>query len=164
MIVMTEVGPDKVATVHYTGTLPDTEETFDSSLDRDPLTFLVGHQQMIPGFEAALMGAKVGDKVEFTLAPEDAYGDYDSDGVKELDIKEFPDEIEVGMSMAAYDENGHQMPFMIVKIEGETVTVDFNHKLAGKSLHFSVEVVDLRDATKDEVGHGHAHGPGGHNH
>ena len=160
MIDMTEVKQDKVATVHYTGTLPETGETFDSSLDREPLTFLVGHQQMIPGFEAALMGAKVGDKVEVTLAPEDAYGEYDEKGIVSVESNMFGD-ITPETGMVLMSDAG---PFTVVEVEGDTVKVDFNHKLAGKSLHFSIEVVDLRDATEDEVGHGHAHGPGGHHH
>jgi FKBP-type peptidyl-prolyl cis-trans isomerase SlyD len=160
MIDMTKVEQDKVATVHYTGTLPDTGETFDSSLDREPLTFLVGHKQMIPGFEAALMGSKVGDKVEFTLAPEDAYGEYDEQGIVSVESNMFGD-ITPEAGMVLMSDAG---PFTVVEVEGDTVKVDFNHKLAGKSLHFSVEVIDLRDATEDEVGHGHAHGPGGHHH
>jgi FKBP-type peptidyl-prolyl cis-trans isomerase SlyD len=160
MIDMTEIGQDKVATVHYTGTLPDSGETFDSSVDRDPLTFLVGHKQMIPGFEAALMGAKVGDKVEFTLAPEDAYGEYDEEGIVSVEANMFGD-ITPEAGMVLMSDAG---PFTVIEVEGDSVKVDFNHKLAGKTLHFSVEVVDLRDATEDEVAHGHAHGPGGHHH
>lgn len=161
---MSEITDNKVVSVHYTGTLPENGEIFDSSEGRDPLTFLVGHKQMIPGFEREMLGAKTGEKREFTLNSDDAYGDYAEDGVKELNVKDFPDGIEVGMTMAAQDEMGREMPFKILSIKDETVTVDFNHPLAGKSLTFNVEVVDIKDASEEEIAHGHAHGPGGHNH
>ena len=81
---MLEIKNNTVARVHYTGTLPDSGEVFDSSLEKEPLAFLVGHKQMIPGFERELMGAKTGDKVEFTLSPEDAYGPHNPDAVLSL--------------------------------------------------------------------------------
>ena len=81
---MSEIADNKVASVHYTGTLPDTGEVFDSSEGREALTFLVGHKQMIPGFERELMGSKQGDKVEFTLSSEDAYGEHMPEAVQEV--------------------------------------------------------------------------------
>ena len=86
---MTKIENNTVARVHYTGTLPDSGEVFDSSEGREPLTFLVGHKQMIPGFERELMGAKVGDKVEFTLSAEDAYGEHNPGGVQKAPIAMF---------------------------------------------------------------------------
>jgi FKBP-type peptidyl-prolyl cis-trans isomerase SlyD len=148
---------NKVARVHYTGTLPDTGEIFDSSEGREPLTFLVGHKQMIPGFERELMGASVGDKVEFTLSAEDAYGNHDPNAVQQVP-KEMFGGITPEIGMTLMSDLG---PFRVTEINGDQITVDFNHALAGKSLTFNVEVVELRDAAPEEIAHGHAHGPGG---
>lgn len=157
---MTKIGNDKVASVHYTGTLPESGEVFDSSEGRDPLTFLVGHKQMIPGFEEEMMGAEVGEKREFTLTPERAYGQRMEEAVQQIDKSQFGELIpEVGMMLMS--DIG---PFTVTSIDGDHVTVDFNHKLAGESLHFSVNVVEIRDATEEEIAHGHVHGPGGHHH
>ena len=155
---------DIVASVHYTGTLQD-ESVFDSSEGGDPLTFLVGHRQMIPGFEEELKGAKVGERRTFTLTPDRAYGERDENGIVELPRSQFPPdaELEVGMVLVAQMTEG-PMPFRILTLGSETVTVDFNHELAGHELTFSVEVVELRSATDEEMSHGHAHGPGGHHH
>ena len=157
---MTTVEKDAVASVHYTGTLPESGEVFDSSEGRDPLTFLVGHKQMIPGFEEELMGAKKGERRTFTLAPERAYGEKIPEAIQQIPIGMFGD-IAPEPGMTLMSDVG---PFNVVSVEGETVTVDFNHKLAGETLQFSVEVVDVRAATEEELAHGHAHGPGGHHH
>lgn len=157
---MTKVEKDAVASVHYTGTLPESGEVFDSSEGRDPLTFLVGHQQMIPGFEEELMGAEKGERRTFTLEPERAYGEKIAEAVQQIPAEMFGD-ITPEPGMTLMSDVG---PFNVVSVEGDTVTVDFNHKLAGESLQFSVEVVDVRNATEEELAHGHAHGPGGHQH
>ena len=164
------VAENTVASVHYTGTLPDTGEVFDSSEGRDPLTFLVGHRQMIPGFEANLMGAKIGERREFTLEPADAYGERDDDAVLELPREQFAQleestgtALEIGMQLVAQMPHG-PAPFTIADVTDETVTADFNHALAGQSLTFSVEVVALRAAAEEEIAHGHVHGPGGTEH
>ena len=157
---MTEIGKNTVARVHYTGTLPDSGEVFDSSEDREPLAFLVGHSKMIPGFERELMGAKTGDKVEFTLTAEDAYGPHNPDAVQNVPLEMFGGITpEVGMTLMS--DLG---PFRVSEINGSEITVDFNHALAGKSLTFNVEVVEDRAATDEEISHGHAHGPGGVQH
>lgn len=169
---MTElkIANNVVAQVHYTGTLPESGEVFDSSEGRDPLTFLVGHRQMIPGFEEEMMGAGVGERREFTLEAERAYGDRDDEAVLQIPRDNFAqleestgESLEVGMQLVAQMPHG-PAPFLIVELSEETVTADFNHALAGKALTFSVEVIDLRQATEEEVSHGHAHGPGGHHH
>lgn len=157
-----------VARVHYTGTLPDSGEVFDSSEGRDPLTFLVGHGKMIPGFERELMGAKIGERRTFTLAPEEAYGQPDENAVMEIPREQFAmleeqAKLEEGMQLVAQLGHG-PAPFIVKALTDEIVTADFNHKLAGESLTFSVEVVELREAEESEVAHGHAHGPGGVEH
>ncbi|HIF16704.1 MAG TPA: peptidylprolyl isomerase [Candidatus Poseidoniales archaeon] len=155
---------DMIASVHYTGTLKDGEE-FDSSEGRDPLTFLVGHMQMIPGFEEEMMGAGVDESRTFTLTPERAYGMRDETGILEIPRDQFPEEmeLEVGMTLVADMENG-PAPFNILEVDDSIVKADFNHKLAGESLTFTVKIVELRKASEEELAHGHAHGPGGHHH
>ena len=149
-----------VASVHYTGKLPESGEIFDTSEGRDPLTFLVGHKQMIPGFEDEMMGAKVGERRTFTLEPERAYGPRMEDAVQQIEREQFGDiDPEVGMMLMS--DIG---PFTVTAVTDDLVTVDFNHKLAGETLEFSVEVVEVRPATEEELAHGHAHGPGGHHH
>ena len=157
---MSTVEANAVATVHYTGTLPESGEVFDSSEGRDPLTFLVGHKQMIPGFEEELMGAEKGERRTFTLEPERTYGQKMDEAIQTIPKDMFGDiEPEVGMTLMS--DVG---PFNVTVVDGDTITVDFNHKLAGETLEFSVEVVDVRPASEEELTHGHAHGPGGHNH
>lgn len=149
-----------VATVHYTGTLPTTKETFDTSRDRDPLVFLVGHQQMIPGFEREMVGASVGETRTFTLEPEDAYGQREEARLVSIPRGQFGD-IPLTEGMQLMSDSG---PFIVLSIGDEDVEVDFNHKLAGERLTFEVEVVSVREASAEEISHGHVHGPGGAHH
>ena len=158
---MTAIEQATVASVHYTGTFPDSGEEFDSSRDGDPITFLVGHKGMIPGFEREIMGASVGDTRSFTLEPEDAYGMPSDEMVQEVPREMFPEEMPIDLGMMLMSDAG---PFRIVAITEETVRCDFNNPMAGKTLHFEVEVMDVRAANEDELAHGHAHGPGGHHH
>jgi len=157
---MSVVEANSIATVHYTGTLPESGEVFDSSEGRDPLSFLVGHKQMIPGFEEELMGAEKGERRTFTLEPERAYGQKMEEAIQTIP-KDMFGEIEPEVGMTLMSDVG---PFNVTAVDGDTITVDFNHKLAGETLEFSVEVVDVRPASEEELSHGHAHGPGGHEH
>lgn len=157
---MTTVSKNTVARVHYTGTLAESGETFDSSIGRDPLAFLVGHKKMIPGFERELMGAKAGDNVVFTLPPEDAYGPIIQDAIQEVPSDMFG-QINAQPGMVLMSDIG---PFKVLEVGDGTIKVDFNHALAGKTLTFDVMVVEVRDATEEEILHGHAHGPGGVTH
>ncbi|RUA04692.1 MAG: peptidylprolyl isomerase [Candidatus Poseidoniales archaeon] len=158
---MTTVEKDKVATVHYRGTFAESGEEFDSSHGADPMAFLVGHGNMVPGFEQGLLGAAVGEEREFTLSPENAYGEKRDDAVVDISREEFPDDIELELGMVLMSESG---PFRIVAITNEIVKCDFNHPLAGETLHFNVEIVEVRDASPEELEHGHVHGPDGHDH
>lgn len=158
---MTTIQNDTVASVHYTGTFPDSGEEFDSSRGGDPIAFLVGHRGMIPGFERELMGAEVGDTRTFTLTPEDAYGELSDDAVQEVPREMFPEDIPLELGMMLMSDAG---PFKIVAITDGAIKCDFNHPMAGKTLHFECEVMDVRAATEEELAHGHAHGPGGHHH
>ncbi len=157
---MPTIEKDAVASVHYTGILPESGEVFDSSEGRDPLTFLVGHKQMIPGFEEELMGAEKGERRTFTLEPERAYGPKIAEAIQQIPSEMFG-EITPEPDMTLMSDVG---PFNVVSVDGDTVTVDFNHKLAGETLQFSVEVVDVRAASEEELAHGHAHGPDDNEH
>ena len=167
---MSIVEQDSVVSVNYTGTYPQTGEVFDSSEGRDPLTFLVGHQQMILGFEQEMLGATVGETRKFTLTPDEAYGHRDEAATQDVQRSDFPDTVDVeqaleqGIPLGAYNEEGQPMQFRIVAIEGDIVKIDFNHPMAGETLNFSVDVVAIREATSEELEHGHVHGPGGHHH
>jgi FKBP-type peptidyl-prolyl cis-trans isomerase SlyD len=163
------VANNTVVRVHYTGTLPETGEVFDSSEGKDPLTFLVGHKKMISGFEEEMMGAKLGERREFTLEPERAYGLSLDELILEFPKAEFSHlessgvQIELGMQLVAQTFEG-PAPFIVRAMTEDSITADFNHAMAGKTLNFSVEVVEVRAATDEEVDHGHAHGPGGVEH
>jgi len=167
---MSIVEQDSVVSVNYTGTYPQTGEVFDSSEGRDPLTFLVGHRQMILGFEQEMLGATVGETRKFTLTPDEAYGHRDEAATQDVQRSDFPDTVDVeqaleqGIPLGAYNEEGQPMQFRIVAIEGDIVKIDFNHPMAGETLNFSVDVVAIREATSEELEHGHVHGPGGHHH
>lgn len=166
--MMDTIQNNAVATVHYTGTLPDSGEVFDSSEGRDPLVFLVGHRQMIPGFEEEMMGAKVGERRTFTLEPERAYGERQDENVTTFPREHFAAveaevPLEVGMTLVADMVDGPR-PFSIVEVGDDIIKADFNHQLAGKSLMFSVEVVEVRAAEDAELSHGHVHGKGGVHH
>ncbi|ADB37445.1 MULTISPECIES: FKBP-type peptidyl-prolyl cis-trans isomerase [Spirosoma] len=149
---------DKVAAIHYT--LRDSNGTvLDSSEGRDPLYYLHGANNLIPGMEEGLEGRVAGDKLKLDVAPEKGYGKRDPQLVEEVPLRAFGGQpIEVGMQFEANDGQ----VITVTNVGPETVTVDANHPLADQSLHFDVEVVDVRDATQDELAHGHVHGPGGH--
>ena len=163
--MVVKISKDMVVSVHYTGTLPDSGEVFDSSEGRDPLSFLVGRGQMIPGFEEELMGASIGEKREFTLSPERAYGEREEEATLKIPRAQFAQleqsaTLEVGTQLVAQMPHG-PAPFTIIELDDESITADFNHALAGKSLTFNVEVVEVREASQEEIQHGHAHGISG---
>ena len=158
---METIEKDAVASVHYTGTFPDNGEIFDSSREGDPLAFLVGHSNMIPGFENEMMGAKVGDSRSFTLEPADAYGEQTDEKIVEMPREQFPEDVPLELGMMLMSDIG---PFRIIAVTDASVRCDFNHPMAGKSLSFEVEVMEIRAATGEEIAHGHAHGPGGAHH
>jgi FKBP-type peptidyl-prolyl cis-trans isomerase SlyD len=123
----------------------------------DPLEYLHGAENIIPGLEAALTGKQVGDRVNVTLTPDEAYGDYDQDEIEEVDRSDMPEPLEVGMMVEVEDEDGFIFPAMIIELTDDTVTLDFNPPLAGKTLTYDVQVLGLRPANEDELDHGHPH-------
>lgn len=152
------VSQDVVVTLHYRLTLDDGSLVEESTAD-DPLTYLHGHDNIIPGLEEALDGMSVGEQKMVVVEPDDAYGEYDPDEIVEVDLADLPSGLqpEVGMMLAVPDENGDHDIAQITVVEADYITLDFNHPLAGKRLHFDVTIAGLRSATADELAHGHVH-------
>ena len=160
-----KIAADTVVQVEYT--LRDDEgEILDQSEAGDALAYLHGHGQIVPGLEKALTGRTPGDEFETTVAPAEGYGARTDDAIVRIPRARFgPEaELEVGLGLAVRTRDGHVLRMRVAAIEGDTVTVDGNHPLAGESLHFRVKVVSVRAATAEELAHGHAHGPGGAHH
>lgn len=141
-------------------------EILDQGAASDPLLYLHGYGNLIPGLESALEGKAVGYKSNVKIEAKEAYGERHESLQQVVDRSAFPPdaELEVGMSFHAHSDKGAPMAITIAKIEGEKIHIDGNHPLAGQTLYFDVEVLSERAATKDELSHGHAHGPGGHHH
>ncbi len=161
-----KISKDTVASIHYV-LKDDQGETIDSSVGgADPLTYLHGHGQLIPGMENGLTDKGVGDKFSIVLSPAEGYGDHNPQLIQKVPRDSFPADatLEVGMRFQAQDEQGHPHVVVVAEVSEGEITVDGNHPLAGKSLHFDVEVVSVREATEEELSHGHAHGAGGHHH
>lgn len=159
-----QIEQNKVAVIDYTVKTAE-GQLIDTSEDNEPLAFLCGFQNIVPGLEAALMGKSTADQVEVIVAPQDAYGERNDEMVKEVPISAFQgvEKIEAGMQFQAESPNGPQL-ITVTKVEDETVTVDGNHPLAGMELHFDVTIKEVRDASEEEIAHGHVHGEGGHHH
>ncbi len=155
---------NKVALIHYT-LKNDDGATLDSSEGQEPLAYLHGHQNLVPGLEKELEGKTVGDKLNVTVAPEEGYGEKDTQLIQELPRDMFGgvDNIEVGMEFHAQTQNGNQV-VEVIDVAEDTITIDGNHPLAGMNLNFEVEVTEIRDATEEELQHGHVHGAAGCGH
>jgi FKBP-type peptidyl-prolyl cis-trans isomerase SlyD len=153
-----------VASIHYT--LTDGEgKVIDTSEGQEPLAYLHGAGNIIPGLEKALLGKTVGDKFNVSIPASEAYGLRDDSMVQELPSNMFSgiENIEVGMEFHAETEHGLQV-VTVTQVEGDNVVIDGNHPLAGVDLTFDVEVAEIRAASAEELEHGHAHGAGGHHH
>lgn len=153
-----------IASFHYTLT-DGNGKLLDSSEGQEPLAYLHGSGNIIPGLEKALLGKTVGDKLNVSVPAAEAYGLRDDTMVQELPSNMFEgiDKIEVGMEFHAETEHGLQV-VTVTKVEGDTVFIDGNHPLAGVDLTFDVEITEVRAASEEEMEHGHAHGAGGHHH
>jgi FKBP-type peptidyl-prolyl cis-trans isomerase SlyD len=156
----------KVVVFHYAVREKDGETVEDSHDRGEPLAFLVGTGALIPGLEKALIGHESGEKLEVTVEPADAYGDRRDDFTQRVPKKYFrdADALKPGMVTVLSVSGGGQRQVTVTKIGSSVIDVDLNHPLAGKTLQFDVEIVDVRDATADEVAHKHAHGPSGQGH
>lgn len=167
---MSEV-TNKVISVNYNLHKDTAEgEMIESTEGKDPLVFLSGVGQMIPDFEANVIELAVGDKFSFGIEAAKAYGTRSDEAIIELEKAMFLDEgklaegIEEGKIVPLQDQNGRVVPAKVVKINDASLTMDVNHPLADQDLHFTGNVVEIREATKEELEHGHVHGPGGHEH
>ncbi len=158
------VQSDVVVSMEYTLRVDD--EVVDSSEGQDPLEFLVGHGNIISGLEREMMGMKVGDSKDVVILPADGYGEYDDEAFMNVPRGEFPKEmpVEEGMELTVRDDAGQARYARIETVEGDSVTLNFNHPLAGDELHFNVKVVGLREPTGEELEHGHVHQSGEHHH
>ncbi|MBP9853549.1 MAG: peptidylprolyl isomerase [Candidatus Omnitrophica bacterium] len=156
-----QIADKKVAQFHFS-LKNDQGEILDSSKGETPLGYIHGQNNLMPGLEKALAGHKKGDKFSVKLDPEDAFGSYAEELIKEVPLNEFenPKELKPGTKMQVHSQQGDQI-VTVLDIVGETVRVDFNHPFAGQTLQFDIEVLEVRDATADELSHGHLHGDGG---
>ncbi|MDH5656210.1 MAG: peptidylprolyl isomerase [Spirochaetia bacterium] len=159
-----KIEKDKVVMIDYKLTGED-GSVIDTSDGREPLAYLHGNGGLIPGLESELEGKAVEDSFSVSIPPEKAYGTRDESLLYVIPRKEFEmsDQLKVGMQFQAQNESGIQL-LTISKIDGDDITVDGNHPLAGETLNFDVTVKEIRDATAEELSHGHVHGPGGHQH
>ncbi len=134
-------------------------EVVDSSEGQEPLEFLQGHSNIIPGLEREMLGMKIGESKDVVVQPTEGYGEFDPEAFIEIPQNQFPDHIpvEVGTELQVENEEGQPTYARIDKVENNIVKLNFNHPLAGKELHFSVQVVALRAPSEEELEHGHVH-------
>ena|SRR5579859_36046 len=159
-----QVAADAVVSIHYT--LKDDQGTvLDSSAGGEPLAYLQGHGNLVPGLEKALEGKEGGSKVAVTLSPDEGYGKRDAALVQRVPKRSLrgQGEIRKGMQFQMQTKDGVRV-FTVTAVVGDIITLDGNHPLADQTLHFDVEVVSVRGATQEELEHGHVHGAGGHHH
>lgn len=159
-----EISKDKVAILDYV--LKDDDGVILDQSDNGEFAFLAGAGGIIPGLENALNGKKSGDEINVTVAPKDGYGEIDPNGIQEIPKNMFPEDMQIEPEMQFHAEapSGEMMVLTVVELKDDTIVADSNHALAGKTLHFNVTIIEVRDASKEELDHGHVHGPGGHHH
>ncbi|HEX4881447.1 MAG TPA: peptidylprolyl isomerase [Porticoccaceae bacterium] len=159
-----QIAPNKAVTIHYTLT-DETGVLLDSTREREPHAYLHGHRNLLPALEAQLAGRVVGDTLSVTLVPEQAYGPRRKDATTRVPIKHLATQGKLvpGQVVAVRTDKGLRR-VVVQKVGKFNVDVDLNHPLAGKTLVYEVEVVAVRDASAEELAHGHVHGVGGHQH
>lgn len=154
------ISDKKVASFHYT--LKDNSgNILDSSDGQSPLSYIQGMGNIIPGLENALEGKTKGDKLQVTVKPEEAYGNHSPELTQKVNKSELPesDKLELGMQFQADSDNG-PIILTVTNIDNDLITLDGNHPLAGQTLHFDIEITEVREAKESELDHGHVHGPG----
>jgi FKBP-type peptidyl-prolyl cis-trans isomerase SlyD len=158
------ISPDQVVSIHYT-LRDDTGEVIDRSAEGEPLAYLHGRGQLIVGLERELTGREAGDRLEVKIGPAEGYGEYDRELVQQVPRRALKGvgQLRVGLRLQAQTPEGPRA-VTVTQLTGDMVTLDGNHPLAGKTLHFQVEVAAVRAATAEELAHGHVHGAGGHHH
>jgi FKBP-type peptidyl-prolyl cis-trans isomerase SlyD len=163
---MMKAEKDKVVTFHYHLT-DEAGAKVDSSHDRaEPMTILFGHGQIIPGLEQAMDGHEAGDKFEVKVPPEQGYGERREDFTQRVPKKYFRDgdHLKPGDATVLSVQGGGYRQVVVLKVGSSVIDVDLNHPMAGKTLSFDIEITDVRDASAEEIEHGHVHGEGGHHH
>lgn len=158
------VSAQKVVFIHYTLTNDD-GDVIDSSEGHAPLAYIHGEGNIIPGLENALLGKAVGDKLNVSIPPEEGYGVRDESLIHAVPKSAFQgvDEVLPGMQFHTDSPDGGQL-VTVVDVQGDTVILDGNHPMSGETLNFAVEITEIREASAEELAHGHVHGPGGHHH
>jgi FKBP-type peptidyl-prolyl cis-trans isomerase SlyD len=153
-----KIAPNQVVSIDYE-LKNDGGDVLDTSAGQEPLTYLHGTGGLIPGLEKALEGKTAEDELEVSIPPEEAYGEFNESLVQKVNKAAFEgvEKVEPGMQFQAQGNNGETQRIMVVEVAGDDVTIDANHPLAGQTLHFSVQVRDVREATDEEKEHGHAH-------
>ena len=159
-----KIASNRVVLIHYT-LKNDAGDTLDSSSGGEPLAYLHGNGNLIPGLEAELLGRVAGESLNVRIAPRDGYGDIDPALVQNVPRSAFAgiDKIEVGMRFQTQTAQGPQVS-VVTGVSDDSVQMDANHPLAGQDLNFAVEITNVREASHEEMAHGHVHGAGGHHH
>jgi FKBP-type peptidyl-prolyl cis-trans isomerase SlyD len=163
------IAHNSVVSFHYTVATAEGEHV-DKSEEGQPLVYMHGHGQIVPGLEAAMSGREAGEHIDTTVAPADAYGEHEEALDLQVPLDVFPvavrAQIQPGFRFKAEHPTvaDQEVVFTVHGIEGDKAFVSGNHPLAGKTLQFSIDVLDVRTASAEEISHGHAHGPGGHHH
>ncbi len=159
-----DIAADSVVLIHYT-LKDDNGAVLDSSAGGEPLAYIQGHGNLVPGLEKALEGQREGNTLVVTVSPVDGYGKRDEALVQRVSKRSLrgSGEIRKGMQFQARTDNGMRL-FTVTAVTGDMVSLDGNHPLADQTLHFDVQVVSVREATAEELEHGHVHGAGGHHH
>lgn len=158
------VSDGKVVSMDYSLRLDDEPEVVDTSAGREPLQFVQGQGQIISGLERELYGMSVGEEKDVVVSPADGYGESDPEAFQLVPLDAFPPDatIEPGMGLQLQDTSGQVFTAYVDEVRPDGVVLDFNHPLAGKTLYFNVKIADLREATADELEHGHVHSHGSH--
>ena len=159
-----EISADRVVTIHYT-LKDDSGTVLDSSAGAEPLAYIQGHGNLVSGLEKALEGKQEGSTLKVVVAPAEGYGTHDAGLIQRVPKRSLQGggTIQKGMQFQARTEAGMRL-FTVTAVIGDMVTLDGNHPLADKTLHFEVEIVNVREASAEELEHGHVHGAGGHHH
>lgn len=156
------VAAGKVVTIHYE--LQVGGQVLDSSQGGDPLPYLHGYGNIVPGLEEALTGQETGAKLKVSVPPASGYGERNEQAMQTVPRTQLPDGLQQGVQLQAQSQDGQAIPCWVAEVREQEVDIDFNHPLAGQTLDFEVEIVSVRDASTEEIEHGHVHGPGGHGH
>jgi len=159
------VEKNKVVSFHYR-LADDAGVEIEDSREREPLVILFGHGNIIPGLEQAMSGHAAGDHFDVIVAPADGYGERRENFTQRVPKKYFRDaeRLKPGDTTVLTTQDGRQQMVEITKVGSSVIDVDLNHPMAGRTLHFGIEITDVRDATEEEIAHGHVHGAGGHAH